>query len=315
MASNQKVDEILSSSPMAIRQDILLFKEEVLKDIRVATKEFSIKFTKMEDLLKEQINAYENKVINFEQRIMNLSNLISSDRTLVQKIDELIQFKDETRDKLITESIRITNVESDYKVNLKNIENVLSTSVIYPGLIGYSAKFKTFHDYMDYVLKQISDLNLFKEKSIMDLVPYKKIDDGMEFIRLQVNHIINSSNEYTIKSVNESEQRMKSLIQLYDDRLQDTRVENAHYSIGLVKKSEELSRLISNVHDVKADIYKKLKDEVNNMKGDQRQVLRLFTGYKKQFNLIKDKFTQLSEFIRDVRFRANIAPDIKKRIC
>ena len=314
MASNQKVDEILSLSPMAIRQDILLFKEEVLKDIRVATKEFSIKFTKMEDLLKEQINAYENKVINFEQRIMNLSNLISSDRTLVQKIDELIQFKDETRDKLITESIRITNVESDYKVNLKNIENVLSTSVIYPGLIGYSAKFKTFHDYMDYVLKQISDLNLFKEKSIMDLVPYKKkIDDGMEFIRLQVNHIINSSNEYTIKSVNESEQRMKSLIQLYDDRLQDTRVENAHYSIGLVKKSEELSRLISNVHDVKADIYKKLKDEVNNMKGDQRQVLRLFTGYKKQFNLIKDKFTQLSEFIRDVRFRANIAPDIKKR--
>ena len=174
MASNEKVDEILSLSPMAIRQDILLFKEEVLKDIRVATKEFSIKFTKMEDLLKEQINAYENKVINFEQRIMNLSNLISSDRTLVQKIDELIQFKDETRDKLITESIRITNVESDYKVNLKNIENVLSTSVIYPGLIGYSAKFKTFHDYMDYVLKQISDLNLFKEKSIMDLVPYKK---------------------------------------------------------------------------------------------------------------------------------------------
>jgi len=314
MASNQKGDEILSLSPMAIRQDILLFKEEVLKDIKVVTREFSVKFTKMEDLLKEQIKAYENKVSNFEQRIMNLSNLISSDRSLVQKIDELIQFKDETRDKLITESIRLTNVESDYKVNLKNIENVLSTSVIYPGLIGYSAKFKTFHDYMDYVLKQISDLNLFKEKSILDLVPYKKkIDDGMEFIRLQINHIINSSNEYTIKSVNESEQRMKSLIQLYDDRLQDTRVENAHYSIGLEKKSEELSRLISNVHDVKADIYKKLKDEVNNMKVDQRQVLRLFTGYKKQFNLIKDKFTQLSEFIRDVRFRANIAPDMKKR--
>ena len=314
MASNQKVDEILSLSPMAIRQDILLFKEEVLKDIKVVTRDFSIKFTKMEDLLKDQIKAYENKVVNFEQRIMNLSNLISSDRTLVQKIEELIQFKDETKDKLITESIRLTNVESDYKVSLKNIENVLSTSVIYPGLIGYSAKFKTFHDYMDYVLKQISDLNLFKEKSILDLVPYKKkIDDGMEFIRLQVNHIINSSNEYTIKSVNESEQRMRSLIQLYDDRLQDTRIENAHYSIGLEKKSEELSRLISNVHDVKADIYKKLKDEVNNMKGDQRQLLRLFTGYKKQFNLIKDKFTQLSEFIRDVRFRANIAPDIKKR--
>jgi hypothetical protein len=41
--------------------------------------------------------------------------------------------------------------------------------------------------------------------------------------------------------------------------------------------------------------------------------MRYFTNYRKQFTLIKDKFLQLSEFIRDVRFRANLAPDAKKR--
>lgn len=106
---------------------------------------------------------------------------------------------------------------------------------------------------------------------------------------------------------------MRSLVQLYDDRLQDTRVENANYSIGLQKKSEELSRLIDNVYEIKKDIYKKLKDEVDIMKVDQNQLMRYFTAYRKQFSLIKDKFAQLSEFIRDVRFRANIAPDAKKR--
>ena len=94
---------------------------------------------------------------------------------------------------------------------------------------------------MDYVLNQINDFNDFKERKVLDLAPYKKkIEETLEYIKLQIDHIISSSNQFTIKSVNDCEQRMKSLIQLYDDRLQDTRVENAHYSIGLQKKSEVL---------------------------------------------------------------------------
>ena len=314
MSSNKNEDDIVGISHKNIRQDILLFKEEVLKDIKVVQKDFSKKFAQMEDLLKNQILSFESKVNFFEQRIKNFSNSISFDRSVLQKMEELVKFKEDTKDKLLTYSIKISNVESDYKTNIKNIEKILSSSVIYPGLIGYSGKFKTFHDYMDYVLNQISDLNDFKEKNILDLAPYKKkIEETLEYIKLQVNHIIGTSSEFTIKSVNDCEQRMKSLIQLYDDRLQDTRVENAHYSVGLQKKSEELSRLIQNMQEIKIDINKKFKEEVANVKGDQRTLLRLFTSYKKEFGVIKDKFIQLSDFIRDVRFRVNISPDVQKK--
>ena len=316
MSSNKNDNELigLGLTPKAIRQDLILFKEEVLKDIKDVQKEFTNKFGKIEETLKKQINIYESKVNNFEYRINNLSNSISSDKSLIQKVEELVKFKEDTSGKLLTESIRLTNLETDFKTNIKNIENILSNSVIYPGIIGYSAKFKTFHDFIDYVLKHISDLDLFKEKSIHDLGPYKKkINESIEFVKLQVNHIVGAANEFTIKSVNDAEQRMRSLIQLYDDRLQDTRVENANYSIGLNKKSEQLSRLIENIYEVRKDIYKKLNDEVKDMKVEQKQLGRYFTSYKKQFTLIKDKFAQLSEFIRDVRFRANLAPDAKKR--
>ena len=314
MTSNKNDDEIFGISQKNMRQDILLFKEEVLKDIKAVQKQFSNKFAKMEDLLKNQINIYETKVNTFEQRIKNLSDLISSDRTIIQKIEELVKFKEETKDKILTDSIRITNIESDYKLNIKNIEKILSSSVIYPGLIGYCGRFNSFHDYMDFVLNQISDLNSFKEKSLVDLTPYKKkIDESLEYIKLQVNHIISSANEFTIKSVNDCEQRMKSLIQLYDDRLQDTRVENAHYSIGLEKRSENLSILIKDMHELKRDIIKQFKEEVSNVKVDQRTLLRLITSYKKEFGIIKDKFIQLSDFIRDVRFRVNIGSDAQKK--
>ena len=314
MTSNKNENEILSITNKNIRQDLLHFKEEVLKDIKMVQREFSNKFIGLENTLKEQITIYESKVSSFEQTIKNLSNLISSDRSIIQKLEELSQFKEDTNDKLTVNSVKITNLETDYKMNLKNIQSILSSSVIYPGIIGYSGRFKSFHEFMDYILFQIADLITFKDKSTLDLVPYKKkIDDSLEYIKLQVNHIINSSNEFTIKRVNDSEQKFKSLMQLYDDRLQDARVENAHYAVGLEKKSEELSGLIKNIYEVKADIYKKLKDEISNVKGEQKSLLHLFTSYKKEFNSIKGKFIQLSEFIRDVRFRVNIAPDVKKK--
>ena len=101
MTSNKNEDEIFGISQKNMRQDILLFKEEVLKDIKTVQKQFSNKFAQMEDLLKEQINKYETKVNTFEIRIKSLSDLISSDRTIIQKIEELVKFKEETKDKIL----------------------------------------------------------------------------------------------------------------------------------------------------------------------------------------------------------------------
>lgn len=61
------------------------------------------------------------------------------------------------------------------------------------------------------------------------------------------------------------------------------------------------------------DINKKIKDELTSFKGDQKNLMKLFNYYKKEFMQIKDKFDQLSEFIRDARFRANITSDAKKQ--
>ena len=58
---------------------------------------------------------------------MNLSNLISAvDISLHQKIEELFKFREETNDKSVSNSIRLTNLETEFKVNIKNIENIFS---------------------------------------------------------------------------------------------------------------------------------------------------------------------------------------------
>ena len=64
---------------------------------------------------------------------------------------------------------------------------------------------------------------------------------------------------------------------------------------------------------IKKDIYYKFDNETSNIRESYNNISLKFEGYKNEFNLIKNRFTQLSEFIKDVRFRVNINNGMTKR--
>ena len=49
------------------------------------------------------------------------------------------------------------------------------------------------------------------------------------------------------------------------------------------------------------------------VRDDNTRVVKLFSGYKKNFHIMQHKFTQLSDFIKDVRFRINLKEDVQRR--
>jgi hypothetical protein len=49
------------------------------------------------------------------------------------------------------------------------------------------------------------------------------------------------------------------------------------------------------------------------MKKENTRVIKCFSGYKEQFYTMKNKFIELSDFIRDVRFKANIKEELNRR--
>ena len=57
--------------------------------------------------------------------------------------------------------------------NVYRIDKILAESVIYPGVIGGISKFKSFHDFMDYILAQASQNITFRDKSQLDLKNYR----------------------------------------------------------------------------------------------------------------------------------------------
>ena len=304
----------LSKSTMGKKNDILHFKEETLRDFKEVQKKISEKYENLDLEIKEKLEIYERRIVTYENKILELSNLINTDKTIREKVDNLMEFKEKTDEHLLTEKIRLDNFRNDLKSNVERIDQVLKDSVIYPGIIGGISKYKTFHDLIDYLLTQTSQTLTFREKSILDFKSYKtKLENIISSFNTQINSLLNTTSEFTKTCVKEAEDRMKSIYNIFDDRLQDARIENANYAIGLEKATEVLKKELENLYVVKNELYEKVDKSMAEVKDDNTRVVKLFSGYKKNFHIMQHKFTQLSDFIKDVRFRINLKEDVQRR--
>ena len=151
-----------------LKMDMIQFQDETLKNIRLMQSKLDNKYAKSDEFLNENITKFDLKIKALEKKITELSNLILIDNTMKEKLESLFKFKEETQDILIKRSSNFNDLERKLNVNMDEVNKILTNSVIYPAVIGKTAKFQTFHEFIDYVIQEISQLNIFKKKSQID---------------------------------------------------------------------------------------------------------------------------------------------------
>ena len=313
-SKDTNIDPIVEMGKKDLKNDILMFKEETLKDFKEAQNKISGKYQNLNTIISERLEEFEMRIKTYESKVIGLANLINTDTTIRERVNNLMEFKEKTNDTLLTEKIRIDNCRNDLNKNIERIDDILKSSVIYPNIIGGISKFKTFHEFIDYVLSQCSQNITFREKCTLDFKNYKtKLENTISSFNTQINNLLNTTSEYTKTCVKECEDRMKSIYNVYEDRLQDARIENANYAIGLERATDTLKKELENLYIIKKELYEKVDNGIKEVKNDNTRVVKLFSGYKKNFHIIQHKFTQLSDFIKDIRFRTNIKEDIKRK--
>ena len=287
---NEYKKEIPGISPASLKMDMAMFKDDILRDIRSTKLSLDANYIKSEEYLKEKITQFEIKINSFGQKISELSNLIITDNAIREKVESLNEFKEEIKDIIFKRRAKYNEFETQINNDISRINNILSESVIYPALIGKSAKFKNFHEFMDYILQEITTLVLFKDKSGLDLAPFKKkIDITLDAFKIQMNNF--SSKDYTNDLIKRTEDRIKSLLRIYDDRLQDTRIENSHYSYGLKKKTEEMGKQM----EIIKELQNNLNEKIENLKGND-----FLKVNNNEINYLKNKLNKLNEIIKEL---------------
>ena len=295
--NENKNEGIPGLSKQSIKMDILLFKDDILKDMREIQRTLDRKYLKTEDNLNSKINMFETKINIFEKKIFELSNKINIDKKIRENVELLNKFKEETSDTIFKRRVKYNDFEKRMNDEINRINDILIDTVIYPSFIGANSKFKTFHEFMDYVLEEIAQFKIYKDKTGIDLGPFKKkIEQSIDTLKIQLNNIINISKEFTNSSIEQSEEKIKSLLKIYDDRLQDAKVEISHYNMVLDKKTEEFEKEINNIRKMQEEFLKNFDNQIHKNKNLEET----FKYYNNEINILNNKINKMVSIIKEL---------------
>jgi len=75
--------ELPGVSTMSLKKDMIHFQDEILRDMRQIQSKLDIKYAKSSDEMNEKITTkFESKIKSSKQKVSELSNLITSDKTM-----------------------------------------------------------------------------------------------------------------------------------------------------------------------------------------------------------------------------------------
>ena len=294
-------DNIVGMKPQAIKMDILLFKNEVLHEIKQMEKSISDKSKESSEMVKTQVEVFDKKMSFINEKISSLTNKIIGGIKIEEKINTLFSAREKLLDETTTNRIKISILEKEFRDSINRIDGIIKESVLYPAVIGIKGKFPNFHGFIDFVLSESNINNNFREKNIMDLSSYKlKIEKALQTLGFKVESILSSCNSFTLSKIKESQEKFDYTIGLYKEKLNDVRIENSNYVIQLEKDTKDLRDETNIVKSMKSDIFSKVDTDVQKMKNDNLNIIETFNTYKEDFKKMNENISNLEKSIENL---------------
>ena len=300
----------ISINQKKIQNEMIHFKEEILKEMKNFERNLSEKFISSNRLLDERLDSFEKRIETNNQRIFNLSDKIVDDRMMKEKVEKITIDNLDIKNNMILFGAKLDKLSKEFDEKILYIENILNDSVIYHGIIGSKCKFINFHEFIDYVLAQLSKYFLVSTKNTNEINSFKtKLQSSINNIQMQFDGILKSANLFTKKSVIEFENKIKDIAKITEFDLSQMKTENE-------KQINNMEQLINNT---KKEIINEIDNGKIQSKEENDKLKLLISRFEKQINELKESYNKLDEEIKEIdekiiseEFQKNTKQDIIK---
>jgi len=300
---NKNIDDNLAKT---VRDDLLIFKNETLKEIKLSEKSLLEKYRNTEFSVAEKIQNFEKQIKQFNDKIIEILAFIDSIKDAKNSIDTLLAYKTKSENSIFDLDLKLKSLDKDCHDSIYNISNILKDSVIYPGIIGSAAKFKNFHDLVDYILSYIAKSKQFNEKIQKDVTTNRiRQDNNIEKIKASYDDIASKAKALIVNEIISIEEKNNSFFKLYDEKFQNIRVDNEKYGISVKNTEQLVNNFKAQMHDIE-NTKNELLVKFNDINEKSKQ-------HNKEITTIKEKYHSLANYIKNMKFvkRENSQNDIK----
>ena len=308
MLSNELLSSLFKNPPNFEKKyendELNKFKDEILSYLNERNQHYMSLINYFYDKILENQKEYISQINNISQ---NYNSILSSQASLNNKIDKAVKFElfiNKTNDQLITHEIRLNNLSSDFIKSTQKYDKIYLDNLELPGYIGKFAKYKNCQAFFESVIREIDKMNQYKEKNNMDLKSYKdKLDGIIKSFHLLIKNNNEAQTKY-IKQLNDKCYReCKDLNDILNNRLCDLRIENAKYSMELIKKNEEMNKEWGKILEIKDDLLNSVNEKINNFKNIFNSNFNSINSFKKEFEEFKEKINEIMLFFKEIKMK------------
>ena len=254
-----------------LKQDLLFFKNDVLKDIRKMEEKLNLRITEQNLLVSVQNNEYDKKLERISSQINQTNSWLSDNLNVVEKIKQIQTFKSKAEDNFNRLSVKINLIQKETKDYINNIEKMINDNLRYPGVIGSNARFTNFRRFIDYIIKTFRDVNEFKEEMAeLNFNEFKKkVNSDIQDVR----YTINSNSKYILNLLGKDKielSRLETLINQNNKLINENKekFENK-FNVYLSETQTMLKSLEKNINDK----YLEQNNEIENLKKSKNKLI------------------------------------------
>ena len=297
-----------------LKNDFIFFKNEILSDIKKIESKFTDKLFQINDLISQTNFKIENKQKDLYAKYDLLSSQLHEKKNKESFETALLPFKQKIEDSISKLGINLNILEKDFGNSCYKYDKIFSNNFNVPGLIGNGCPYDSLRPFLEYINLKITELLKAKEKQTFDLKKYKeKLETIINNNKTQFETAQNKINDYCKKGFKQCDINCIDRINLIEKRIEALRIENGKFSYELKQRSEELKIEWEKLDNMEKNLNMRFNEELEKFKSIVEMISKKVDKSKDQFNLIKLRFTELSDFIKDVRFRRNINNSFQER--
>ena len=289
------------------KSDLIYFQNELLQDLKKIDIKFTEKIAQIIKTLQSNKLITEQKFEMYNDKISEVLKSIESNKEYQNIKLGLENLKIYTNEENTKNCNKISYIEKDVSDLSFKFDNLISSFISAPGLIGKGCKYNNLKSFYENTEKNIIDLQNSKDKNNIDLNDYKKkLETLVGQFKLQIDNSKEKYFSFCKERIEETKKEIFDKFQFIEERIENMRLDNGKHSFDLIKKSEELENRIIRINNITNEVDEKMKEEMIKYQKYNKDLIKNFESQKEEFKIIKIRFSELSEFIKDVRFIRNL---------
>ena len=293
-AQNLQNKSFFNPEKSNIAQDLLYFKNDVLKDMRKLEEKLSLKLTEQNLTSTEQHDNLEKKLNELSNHISSVHSLVLDTNEIAEQIKSFGKFKTKTEDNFNRINSRISSFQKEYRDYINSIEKLVNENLRYPGVIGRNAKFLNFRYFIDFIIKGFKDVNEFKDEVRgFEINEFKKkVNSDISDFRFAISDNYTNSIRLIGNTFKEFDVKIADLIKRNNDNMKENE-----------EKFEELKNKINNYFSEYQTKFESLEKIINDKFKEQLNEIEKFKSIKEELvadiNSFKSSFEEQKKEINN----------------